>query len=211
MRRTFLIASVILGLLISVGSVAQAQSSGHKKTDKLIYKAQQTNSAIKATNLQVKKTLEAYNYIIDGKTTDPRSEYKRLVKDIGKCEKARDDVRVKAGSMQKVADTFFADWETSLAGFNSEDMRAKSEARMNETKDNYLKIFEAGGKAGDEFDAFISNLDDQVRFLGHDLNPSAIAELTDEAAALNKQADEFFEAINKTIQVAIKYTTSMEP
>ena len=211
MRKTVLIASMIAGLLVSLGTVAEAQSAGHKKTDKLIYKAQQTTSSIRATNLQVKKTLEAYNYIVEGKTDDPRAEYKKLVKDIGKCEKARNDVLTKAESMQKAADVFFADWDASLAGFNSEDMRAKSEARMAETKDSYAKIFEAGGQAGDEFDAFISTLDDHVRYLGHDLNPSAIADLTDEAAELNKQADEFFKAIDETLQVAVKYTSSIEP
>ncbi len=79
------------------------------------------------------------------------------------------------------------DWEESLAGYNSDEMRAKSEGRMAETKANYDKIFEAGSKAADDFATFIAALDDQVRYLGNDLNPSAIAELDDEAAALNSR------------------------
>ncbi len=77
-------------ILVSTVGVGLAQSSsGHKKTDKLIYRAQQTTSAIRATNLQVKKTLESYNYIVEGKAQDPRAEYKKLVKDIGKCEEVQ--------------------------------------------------------------------------------------------------------------------------
>lgn len=211
MRKMITNTAVVAAVLFSTIGVGEAQSSGHKKTDKLIYRAQQTTSAIRATNLQVKKTLESYNYIVEGKAQDPRAEYKKLVKDIEKSQKSRVDVRTKAESMQKVADSFFQEWQESLAGFNSEDMRAKSEGRMNETKENYDKIFEAGGKAGEQFDAFIAALDDQVRFLGQDLNPSGIAELTDEAAALNEQAGEFFKAIDETIQVAVKYSSSLEP
>ena len=144
----------------------------------MIYRAQQTTSSIRATNLQVKKTLESYNYIVEGKAQDPRAEYKKLVKDIGKCGKSRDDVRVKAENMQKAADAFFMDWQESLAGYNSDEMRAKSEGRMAETQANYDKIFEAGTKAADDFDSFIAALDDQVRYLGNDLNPSAIASST---------------------------------
>lgn len=211
MRKTSSFLVAIVAVLISTVGITEAQNSGHKKTDKLIYRAQQTTSAIRATNLQVKKTLESYNYIVEGKAQDPRAEYKKLVKDIGKCEKSRDDVRTKAEAMQKAADAFFLDWEESLAGYNSEEMRAKSEGRMIETRANYDKIFEAGTQAGEEFDTFIAALDDQIRFLGQDLNPTGIADLTDEAAALNEQADDFFKAIDETIQVAVKYSSSLEP
>jgi len=211
MRKMISITAVMAAVLISNVGVGAAQSGGHKKTDKLIYRAQQTTSAIRATNLQVKKTLESYNYIVEGKAQDPRAEYKKLVKDIGKSQKSRDDVSAKAESMQKAADAFFLDWEESLAGYNSDEMRAKSEGRMKETMENYSKIFDAGTKAGEEFDAFIAALDDQVRYLGNDLNPSAIAELDDEAAALNKQAEDFFKAIDETIKVAVEYSSSLEP
>lgn len=209
--RNLIVTTAVAVLAITTAGSGLAQSSGHKKTDKLIYRAQQTTSSIRAANLQVKKTLESYNYIVEGKAQDPRAEYKKLVKDIEKSQKAREDVRTKADHMQKAADAFFQDWEDSLAGFNSEEMRAKSEERMNETRANYDKIFEAGSKAGSDFATFIAALDDQVRYLGNDLNPTAIAGLTDEAAALNEKADDFFKAIDETLQVAVSYTASLEP
>lgn len=211
MRKLLFTMAVMATLMISTLELAEAQSAGLKNADKLVYRAQQTTSSIRAANLQVKKTLESYNYIVEGKAQDPKGEYKKLVKEIDKCMSARDDVRVKADSMQKVADKYFLEWEESLAGFNSEDMRAKSEGRMNETKENYNKIFEAGGKAGEDFEAFISALNDQVLYLGQNLNPGGISELTDEAAALNKQGEDFFKSIDETIQVAVKYSTSLEP
>lgn len=212
MRKITSTMAILATALIATAGTGWAQSSsGHKKTDKLIYRAQKTTSSIRATNLQVKKTLESYNYIVEGKAQDPRAEYKKLVKDIGKCEKAREDVRTKADQMQKAADVFFVDWQESLAGYNSAEMRAKSEDRMNETRANYDKIFEAGSKAADEFETFIAAMDDQVRFLGNDLNPSAIAELDEEAAALSAQAKDFFKAIDDTIQVAVKYSSSLKP
>jgi len=204
------ILAAVVAMISTVG-VGEAQSSGHKLTDKLINRAQQLTSSIRATNLQVKKTLESYNYIIEGKADDPRAEYKKLVKDLDKSVKARDGVRVKAEAMQKAADAYFADWEASQAGYNSEEMRAKSEARLAETKENYAMIFEAGRMAGDNFDAFIAKMDDQIRFLGSDLNPAAIADLADEAAELNGQADDFFQSISDTLKTAVDYTGSLEP
>ena len=211
MRKTVVLAITLIALLVSIGDVAQAATSGFKLADKLISRAQATNSAIRATNLEVKKTLEHYNYIVDGKASDPRAEYKALVKELDKCLKERDNVRIKAEAMQKAADKYFADWEATQAGYGDTEMRAKSETRLAETKENYAKIFEAGRKAGADFDMFIAKMDDQIRFMGHDLNPSAIAELSDEAAALNGQADDFFKAITETLKTATDYTESLKP
>ena len=82
---------------------------------------------------------------------------------------------------------------------------------QSETQENYAKIFEAGRKAGEDFDGFIAKMDDQIRFLGQDLNPAAISELSDEAAVLNKQADDFFKSITETLKTATDYTTSLKP
>ncbi len=211
MRRTLMVAIVMVALLFSISGVANAQSSGHKLTDKLISRAQNLTSSIRATNLQVKKTLESYNYIIDGKASDPRAEYKKLVKDLRRSERAREDVRDKVEAMEKAAAAYFGDWEASQAGFHSDEMRAKSEARLAETKQNYGKIFDAGNTASDNFNSFIAQMDDQIRYLGHDLNPSAIADLADEAAELNEQANEFFTSITETLKTAVQYTDSLKP
>lgn len=211
MRRTFVTAIVMVALLISIGGVAQAQKSGIKLADKLVSRAQATNSAIRSTNLQVKKTLEHYNYIIDGKASDPVAEYKKLGKDLDKCLVERNNVSTKVDAMQKAADKYFANWEASQGGYSSDEMRAKSEARLAETKANYAKIFEAGREAGANFDGFIAKMKDQIIFLGQDLNPSAIADLSDEAAELNGQADSFFKSITETLKVATDYTNSIKP
>ena len=41
-------------------------------------------------------------------------------------------------------------------------------------------------------------LQDQVTYLGHDLNPGAVASLKPEADKLNAQAKELYSAIDKT-------------
>jgi len=211
MRKISVVAIVMIALLASTTGVAQAQKSGIKLADKLVSRAQATTSAIRSTNLQVKKTLEHYNYIIDGKAADPVAEYKKLGKDLDKCLAERENVRVKADAMQKAADKYFANWEASQGGYSSDEMRAKSEASLAETKANYAKIFEAGSEAGADFDAFIAKMSDQIRFLGQNLNPSAIAELSDEAAELNGQADTFFKSITETLKVGSEYTNSLKP
>lgn len=209
--RTLFAALAVLALIFSASSgVLEAQSSNQKQTDKLIYKARLTTIAIKDSLNQIQRTMGGYNSIISGEASDNQSAFKYLVKDVDKCRKEVDTVGKRADSLRKAAAKYFSDWEESLAGFNSEEMRTKAEARMNETKANYDKIFDVGAEAGDLFDAFITKMDDQVRFLGSALNPSGIADLQDEAETLNADAAVLAEAIDETIKVARKYASSLE-
>ena len=211
MNRQFSALLIMLALLIAIPGVVQAQSPGFKQTDKLISRSQSTISQIRSTKLQTEATLDGYNAIIDGKVPNNRKAYKSLVKDIQKCENQADKVGDRVVAMQTAASTYFGDWETSIAAITSDDLRAKSEMRLKETRANYDEILKAAQKAGDEFKPFITNLHDQVTFLGHDLNPSAIADLKDEAAALNSKGSKVFSAVDDTIEVATKYTNSLKP
>lgn len=202
---------VLLALMITVPTVVQAQASGHKQTDKLINKSQDTITSIRSTKLQVESTLDGYNAIIDGKVPDNRKAYKSLVKDIQKCENQADKVGNRIVAMQVAASTYFTDWEASIEEITSDDLRAKSEKRLQDTRANYDQILKAAQKAGDEFKPFITNLHDQVTFLGHDLNPSAIADLQDDAAKLNAKGTKVFSAVDETIEVASKYANSLKP
>jgi septal ring factor EnvC (AmiA/AmiB activator) len=202
---------VMLALLITTPGVVQAQSSGHKQTDKLISKSQSTIASIRSTKMQTEETLAGYNGIIEGKVPDNRKAYKKLSNDIRKCENQATKVRQNITSMEEVADVYFADWKNSLAAISDPDLRAMSEKRLNETRTNYEGILKAAEKAGAEFKPFLTSLNDQVTFLGHDLNPSAIADLKDEAADLNAQSKMVFEAVDGTVETASKYTNSIKP
>ena len=202
---------VMLALLITAPAVVVAQSSGHKQTDKLINKSNDTIAAIRSTKMQAEETLAGYNAIIEGKVPDNRKAYKKLSNDIRKVDNQANKVRANIDAMQMAADTYFSDWKNNLAAISDPDLRAKSEKRLNETMANYEGILKAAEKAGAEFKPFLTSLNDQVTFLGHDLNPSAIADLKDEAAELNAQGKKVFKAVDGTIETASKYTNSIKP
>ena len=209
--RILITALAVFALTFTATSgTLEAQSSNQKQTDKLISKARLTTIAIKDTLNQIQRTMGGYNSIISGEASDNQSAFKYLVKDVEACRKEVATVGKRSDSLRKAAAKYFGDWEESLAGFNSEEMRTKAETRMNETRSNYDKIFEVGAEAGDQFDAFITNMDDQVRFLGSALNPSGIADLQDEAEQLNADVAVLAEAIDATIKVSRKYASSLE-
>ena len=201
---------VVLLLVAGVGSPVSAQS-GHKQVDKLMDRAADTIGSIRAARLQISTTLDGYNMIMDGEVEDNRAAYKQLEKALSKSEKSVVAVGARAEKMELVATEFFASWESSLAEFGSDEMRARSEERMNDTRQRYDGILTAGREAGDAFAPFVTQLKDQILFLGHDLNTGAIKELSEDAKKLNGQAEKVFSRVDETIESAQTYRASMKP
>jgi hypothetical protein len=107
-------------------------------------------------------------------------------------------------SLSKEADKFFKAWEQDLASISSESLRDKSSARMEDAKKRYAELGEILTSASNEFAPVMQNLNDQILYLGRDLSPEAIADLSDEAAELNAQAETATAKVKEMLEKAGK-------
>jgi hypothetical protein len=88
---------------------------------------------------------------------------------------------------------------------DSEDRVAdvtKRKDEMDAEAGSYGRIATAGKDARSEYDAFLGGLKDQITFLGHDLNPPALASLKPDAVKLNDRAKKMFEKIDSASATA---------
>ena len=104
--------------------------------------------------------------------------------------------------MSTEADKLFKSWEGSTAAISDPDLRQRSEQRLIAAKQRFGEIRTNGQKASALYATFIKSLQDQVTFLGHDLNPDAVAALKPNAEKLNVQAQELFAAIDMATAAA---------
>src|SRR4029453_6666611 len=190
MRRTFALCTMLLA-----GSFASAQE-GINQTETLIKKGEQTMKAVTEARQQLEKTLANYNTIVDGKAVDPKDSYKDLGKAVKESEDRVADVTKQREEMDAEAGKLFASWKASMDAIGSPELKKKSQARLETTQASYGKIATAGKDAKSEYDAFLGGLKDQITFLGHDLNPAALASLKPDAAKLNDRAQKMFAKID---------------
>ena len=145
---------------------------------------------------QLEKTLASYNTIVDGKAADPKASYK----DLGKAVKDSED---------RVADVTKRKEEMDVEAAKLFDVLEDERGRHLQSRIEEEEPGEAGGDAGPlredrhgrqgrpgEYDAFLTGLKDQITFMGHDLNPAALASLKPDAAKLNDRAKKMFEKID---------------
>lgn len=208
--RTLMTAALSLLLTVTWTTVAAAQA-GVKQAENLAKKTEESAKAITEARQQIQKTVDQYNALVEGNVEDTKDAYNDLRKEMDRSDDRVEDVRKHVDEMKVEADKYFADWTTSLDGITNPDLRARSEARLKDTRSRYDQVLATAGKAGDTFAPFIQNLRDQVTYLGHDLNPAALASLKGDATKLNTAAQALFSNIDKSINEASSYATSLRP
>ena len=144
--------AVILSLMAGSGF---AQEQGLKLTERFIKTSGETVKAISETKIQIGKTLDVYNSLGDeGK--DRRKLYKNLMKEMDKCDKRVEGVRSRTAEMNGAASMYFEERGKSVESIGSEDLRARGQARLDESKAEYARILQSGQAAGGDYQSFMA-------------------------------------------------------
>jgi hypothetical protein len=201
-RATVIVISVCC---LVAAPMAQAQSKKSAKQTASLEKAgEASKAAVQDVLTSLGSLLAGYNAIINGEAKDNQKAYKKLVGDLNGTQKKIDASKKQLTSLGKEADKFFKAWEQDIASISSESLREKSAGRMKVAQQYYASLGETLAAAGGEFAPVMQNLNDQILYLGRDLSPEAIADLEDEAAELNAQAEAATAKVKAMLETAGK-------
>lgn len=198
--------------ILAVAGLATAQSNeGVKQVERLVKASGKTVQAIGDTKLQLMKTMDVYNGLMADGATDRKGLYKKLQSEMQTTEKRRSEITLRADEMKAEADALFKSWADSTAAISDADLRQRSEERLAKTKTSFSEIGTVGQKATELYGPVMKALQDQVTYLGHDLNPSAVASLKPNATKLNDDAKELVKRIDDTITTANTAIGALRP
>lgn len=192
-RQGFVLTIVLFVLLGGVSIYAQSKTA--KEAENLKKTADAAEKSIQDVVEHVKGMLATYNSIVGGEAKNAQSDYKKLASDLKSSDKKIQNATKGLDSMNKQAEKFFGQWEKELDAYSSDSMREKSSKRLDTAKQRFEHLGQTLDEASKSFEPLMQNLNDQILFLGRDLSPDAIAELQDEAAELNQQAEDVFSNI----------------
>ena len=194
------IASAVL--FVAATGAAQAQDEGVKQIEQLIKRAKSQVEAISDAKQQLQKTMTAYNAVLAPDVKDRRDAYKSLQKEMATSEKKRAEVSTRSMELNAEADKLFKSWEASTAAIQSTELRDRSQKRLKRTQDRFVDLRKTGQNAADMYSPIMKTLQDQVTYLGHDLNAASATSLKSDADKLNAQAKDLYTAIDQVTAAA---------
>ena len=199
-----------LGLLLGAGG-AGAQGKVQKISKKLIERAEDTRKSIGEAEKQFQKVTDRYGKLVGGKNVKTRrNEHGKVRDELKDLEKRAKDVREKSRDMESEASKFFKEWDKGLDGIKDAELKALSRQSLAESQQGYGQVVAAGRSVADQYDAFVTTLGNQLKYLEVDLSDKAIEKLQSSNQDLRGQAKELESRVGGLKGEISRYVAAMK-
>lgn len=212
--KTVLRLTLCLALLGSFTACKSAYYStmktlGYEKRDILVDRVEEARDEQEQAKNQFTTALDQFKAVIDFEGDDLEAMYKQLDAGYKKSKRAASDVGDKIDSVESVAQALFEEWEEELNSYNSEDLRAISAKRLDETRSRYEQLIGAMERAEASIPPVLTAMQDQVLFLKHNLNAQAIASIQGTAEGIQKDIQSLISEMETSISEANAFINQM--
>jgi phosphoenolpyruvate-protein kinase (PTS system EI component) len=198
------VSVVVLGAVFLVGCESGA-TSGQKNVDNLTKSINKLGDGIKKGRTELEAMLTAYQQVINNQDGDLLTPFKTFHSGLDKVEKARANIQKVGTEAEIAADAFFAHWQQDLQKFQSDDMKKRSQDRLDQTKARFKEIDKTSDEARAAYQPLIATLKDHDLYLSNDLNQEAVKTLTKDAKDIKMNGDTLFKLIDDVLARIDKY------
>jgi hypothetical protein len=158
---------------------------------------------------EFKTTFELFKEVTDYDGGDLEHFYNRMHAQLERSEGKADDVRERIRSIERVAKDLFDEWTGEIAEISRADLRRQSESQLRATRSRYEKMIAAMKRAEAKMDPVLTAFRDQVLFLKHNLNASAIASLERSTADIESDVAALLREMQASIAETEEFLATM--
>lgn len=157
---------------------------GVQKHEILADRVEDARDEQEKTKEQFQTALERFTEVVNFDGGVLEEKYEILNAEFQRCEKQAKAVNKRIGAVEDVGEALFKEWEAELSQYSNVQLRRSSQQKLAETRLEYDQLVRSMRRAEDKIDPVLSAFQDQVLFLKHNLNASAIASLQSELAVV---------------------------
>jgi gas vesicle protein len=137
------------------------------------------------------------------------SVYEKVKDAHERCNDEAQAVRTRIENMEDLAQAMFNEWEKELGQYSNPNLATTSRGQLRETRERYAQLSRTVRDAEAAMQPVLSQLKDNVLFLKHNLNASAIGSLQGEATNIQKQIEELLARMNASIAASDQFIQSL--
>ena len=137
------------------------------------------------------------------------SVYEKVKSSYERCDGEAKDVHTRIENMEDLAKSMFSEWEKEIQQYSNPNLAATSREQLRQTKERYVQLSKTVREAEASMQPVLRQLKDNVLFLKHNLNASAIGSLQGEATGIQKQIEELLTQMNTAITASDSFIKSL--
>ncbi|WP_461538179.1 DUF2959 domain-containing protein [Spongorhabdus nitratireducens] len=172
---------------------------GIHKRDILVDRIEDTQEAQEEAQEQFKSALERFRSVVNFDGGDLEDAYNELNDEYESSTAVAEDVRNRIAEIKDVSEALFDEWEEETRLYKSSALKQDSLRKLKKTRRHYRQMLSTLERSESRMQPVLDAFQDQVLYLKHNLNASAIAALKGEFG--NIKAD--IERLIREMQVSI--------
>lgn len=183
---------------------------GIHKRDLLRDNVQEARVDQKEASEQFKDALTRLKEVYSYQGGSLEDSYNKLKDEYDKCSKKAQAVSSRIDKVEQIADDLFAEWKGEIKTISSSSLRDKDEAKLKETKRKFDNLRDTMRKAEKRMKPVLTELNDQVLYLKHNLNAQAIGSLKGETEDIEKEVKKLIQDMNASITEADSFIKTLD-
>lgn len=187
-KKTIQTAGLMMTALILFGCQTiyynTMEKFGIQKHEILVDRVEDARDAQQDTKEQFQTALERFTEVVNFDGGVLEEKYEILNAEFKRCEKQAKNVNNRIEAVEDVGEALFKEWEAELSEYTNAQLRRSSQQKLAETRLEYDQLIRSMRRAEAKIDPVLSAFRDQVLFLKHNLNASAITSLKNELSVV---------------------------
>lgn len=183
---------------------------GVEKRDILVDRVEDARSSQEDAQEQFTDALDQFSQLINFDGGDLQDVYEDLKSQYEASEASASRVSQRIDSVESVAEALFDEWQDELEKYSSENLRRDSQRKLTDTQRRYKKLVSSMRKAESKMAPVLTALQDNVLYLKHNLNASAIGALQGEFNSIKQDINQLLREMNSAIAQSNEFIASIQ-
>lgn len=183
---------------------------GVEKRDILVDRVEDARDTQQEAKEQFADALEEFSALTNFEGGELEEIYDRLSDELEDSERVASEISERINAVETVAKDLFKEWNNELEQYTNDRLRRQSENQLERTVREYDELIAHMRRAEAKVDPVLAAFNDQVLFLKHNLNASAIAALGNEVDRIESDVRALIEDMQSAIEEANGFIESMQ-
>lgn len=209
--KKFILGSMIVFLAGCQSAYYAAwEKVGIEKRDILVNRVEDAKESQEDAQQQFKSALDEFSQLINFKGGELQDVYDQLKDQFEASEESANNLSNRINKVESVAEALFDEWEDELEKYTNANLKRESQKQLKDTQRRYTSLVRTMRKAEGTMEPVLSALRDNVLYLKHNLNASAVGALQGEFDGIKKEINQLIVEMNKAISESNSFISSMK-
>jgi hypothetical protein len=195
----------IAAALVTLSLGASCTNLGHVKAVKTADRLGDLSVALDDLRARVTASAATLAALVAARDQDPGPAFAQFENSIGALASSQKRADQRLQGVREYADAYFLAWKEQAATIGDEDLKERSEERRNELSAAVEEVADEMGPVQEEITAYLSSLEDTLKYLSIDLTPQGISAIdgrAKDAAKTSKGLGDRLGEVLETVQRA---------